>query len=80
MVKNIFVCVIGMFVAVTLISHPAWALDELSISCEGSRCAGGGAMTYQYTLINNSPNPVTITRFYLGTDDLTVVNYTLFGS
>ncbi len=75
MAKKIIVLAISLIAAVFLFCQPALALDELAISCESFRCVGGGVRTFQYTLINNSPNPVTMATFYMGTEDLNAGNY-----
>jgi len=71
-------CVVAIVVLCVLVAFhgSSWAAGELFISCEGTKSNGGGARTYQYTLINTGPGPVTLTLFYLGTMDLSVQNYT----
>ena len=65
------------FFAVVVAGQPAWGQSGImSIACEGTESSGGGLTTYQYTLMNASPNPVTLTLFYVGTVDLTPLNYT----
>ena len=46
-----------------------------NISCEGTRCSGGGQRDYQYTLQNIWGTPMTITEFYIGTGDLAISDY-----
>ncbi len=48
---------------------------DLEISCQGTKCSGGGVMEYQYKLQNMSSHSVTLTQFYLGTEDPTYSNY-----
>jgi hypothetical protein len=70
-----------MFVAVcAMLLTAGFALGStappLNISCEGTLCSGGGQLDYQYTLHNNIFNgPVTITEFYIGTQDLAISDY-----
>jgi hypothetical protein len=56
--------------------QPAWGQGPLVISCEGTESNGGGARNYQYTLKNTGAVAVTLTLFYVGTEDLNAANYT----
>ncbi|MGD0784836.1 MAG: PEP-CTERM sorting domain-containing protein [Sedimentisphaerales bacterium] len=47
----------------------------INISCEGTLCSGGGQRDYQYTLHNPWTNSITITKFYIGTQDLAISDY-----
>lgn len=76
MSRKLLLCVVGLLCAVTAINKPAWSAGELFISCEGTLSNGGGLQQYQYTLKNTGPLAVTLTLFYLGTEDLSAQNYT----
>jgi len=51
-----------------------------SISCEGVESNGGGTTRYQYSLRNNAAMPQTLSLFYVGTQDLTLANYTAWAA
>jgi hypothetical protein len=70
------VVILGVLLAVVATNQPACAYQEFIISCEGTRCNGGGAWHYQYTLQNISGAPVTLQEFILGTHDSNGANYT----
>jgi len=67
---------VALLCVVVLAHDAAWAAGELYISCEGTKSTGGGVRTYQYTLKNTGANPVTLTMFYVGTMDMSQLNYT----
>jgi len=71
-----FFCVIGVLLALLAVGQPAQADMEFLISCEGTLCAGGGLYAYQYTLLNTSVGAVTLTDFFVGSDDSNIAHYT----
>lgn len=70
-ILTVFMCVLVLAVA------QAWGMPIIGvdISCEGTESGGGGARNYQYTLRNISGTPITLTEFYVGTQDLNAANY-----
>jgi len=75
MTKLLCVVSIALLCVLVVGEQAAWGAGELTISCEGTLSNGGGWRTYQYTLKNTGTAPVTLTLFYLGTLDLSPVNY-----
>lgn len=47
----------------------------LDIACTGTESGGGGLTRYMYDVRNPTPNPVTLSFFAVGTDDLNALNY-----
>ena len=70
MTRKTLLCVAGIVCAVMALYEPAHGAGELLISCEGTESGGGGSRIYQYSLKNTGASPVTLTLFYLGTEDL----------
>jgi hypothetical protein len=70
MQKTIFVAALAMCLC-------GWqpVAGQVDIAFEGTVSAGGGALNYQYTLRNIAQNPLVMTEFYLGTQDLNPANY-----
>lgn len=61
------ICVIAVVALCVLSFTTPVQAQVLSVACEGTESSGGGNTHYQYTLINTSENPVTLTLFYVGT-------------
>lgn len=76
MLKSLLGLLLVLFLTVAGIPEPAVGqANILVISCEGTESGGGGFSKYQYTLMNPTATPVTLTLFYVGTMDLTPANY-----
>jgi hypothetical protein len=76
MTRNLWVLLVLVCLVVMPLAVAHGAAGDLWIACEGTESGGGGGTSYQYTLINNGTQPVTLTLFYVGTQDLSLANYT----
>jgi hypothetical protein len=73
MKKIVFLAVCAMLLTAGLaLGAPS---PPVNISCEGTLCSGGGQRDYQYTLQNIWSDSLTITKFYIGTQDLRIADY-----
>ena len=61
--------------AVLLLAAGSAAAQPIMISCEGTKCGGGGGRLYQYEVLNVSGGAITLTGLLVGTDDLNPANY-----
>ncbi|MGD8394913.1 MAG: hypothetical protein PVF43_05520 [Candidatus Eiseniibacteriota bacterium] len=61
----------------TLLLTPP-ARSAVEISCNGDACNLFGTLDYNYILRNNGGSPVTVTEFYVATNDLDEGNYSSF--
>jgi hypothetical protein len=66
---------LGVSFVLLLFPQAGWTSQEFVISCEGTESTGGGTYRYQYTLKNISGAPVTLTDFFVGTEDPNPSNY-----
>ena len=71
-----FALFIGALMVLGPFGQAAQATQDFEISCEGTRCTGGGSSDYQYTLRNTSGITILLTEFFVGTQDPNVLNYT----
>jgi hypothetical protein len=77
MLKNLLGLLLVLFLTVAGIPEPAVGqANILTISCEGRESGGGGFNKFQYSLMNPTATPVTLSLFYVGTMDLNPANYT----
>jgi hypothetical protein len=67
--------IVGALTVVATASLSFAQVPSFDISCEGTQSTGGGARLYQYEVRNISPAPVMLTDLRIGTDDLTLLNY-----
>jgi len=52
----------------------------VAISCNGGACNPFGVLDYNYILTNAGASPVTVTEFYVATNDRELTDYSNFSS